>query len=1035
MHDGLYDRLLGEPEVEELSTAFIKKSEYLKGAGLAEYLAKGILESLKTRLSTYESDDELLEFANEILGKIPGAQRITAEKLLGLVKHQFSDSSLIENAPEIPLSQDYLLTNAPSEPALARELNAELFSSSRVDIIMAFVKVSGLRLLYDTFLELKNRHIPVRLITSAYLGATDKKAIDQLVSDLGVSVKIDYLANQNRLHAKAWLFHRDTGFTTAYIGSSNLSNPALTNGMEWNVRLSGQATPNLIRKFEETFDIYWNGGDFAGYDSIHDGVKLTEALARQSGQKSAGEQFALSGLEVIPQLHQLQMLEDLDLRRARGFHRNLIVAATGSGKTVVSALDYKRIVESSGKGKTLLYVVHRHEILKQARRTFAEVMKDTSFGEILGFGSTPTKWRHVFATVQSLNDDRLEGLESSRFDYIVIDEAHHSHADSYRKILAKFQPEELLGLSATPERADGINVQDEIFDGVASELRLWDALDASLLAPFHYFGIGDETNFSNLSWARGKYDTRELSNLLTGKSSRDRLMLKELARKVPNLQTMKAIFFCADVNHAAYITSLLNEKGIIAESVVGDTPTDVRQERFARLETGDIQAIVSVDVLNEGFDLPCIDTLVMLRPTESPVIFLQQLGRGLRKFDGKDACLVLDFVGTHRAEYRVDKKYSALTGISRGRLTYDIENDFPFLPSGMNVHLDELAKSNVLANIRNQVSPGRANLVQEIRQVGLTVFAEFIESTGREAWEIYRHKDCTWASLTSEAGLTEIQESDLPFGSRMRNFLHVNDDERIDAYIDNLQGPWRHWGQLSEKDKRFRNMLFWSLWRDGKRDKDTAWASIDEAMLELRGVQYLTDEACNLLRFLKAKQVTVTSRLNSLDPDITLVAHANYSQDEILASVGYAQHRESPLAKPRRETRSSASVMQGVAWVPEAQIDLLFLTLNKEEGFSPTTRYKDYAESQSVIHWESQSGTTVKSTTGQRYTDQKPGKTDVLLAIRETKSSNSITATYKLAGLADYMKHAGEKPISIWWKLRVPLEVSLYKAAAAAKVA
>ena len=1034
--DGLYDRVVSEKELIQLETVSNKLITEIEGDELAEYLSTAIGEKLAHRLKGMSSPLDQLDFANSLLSQIDQDQTLTQKLLRGLVKDVHGDQSLLATHPEVPLSQLALLTNAKGEPGMGSELVAELHSAQSVDILMSFIKVTGLRVLYAPLLELKKRGVKVRVLTSTYIGATEKKALDQLVLELGAEVKIDYFARQNRLHAKAWMLNRSTGFSTAFIGSSNMSSPALSSGVEWNVRLSEVKSPELLEKFKATFDTYWNGQDFGNYDPEVDGAKLEEALARAAGTTTRATAFELSNLEVVPQLHQIQILEDLAWEREKGHHKNLVVAATGSGKTVVAALDFKRERLAHGGEMTLLFVAHSGEILRQARRTFAEVLRDNNFGEFLVGGEKPVKWRHVFATVQSLKNGHIDSLNPEHFDFLVVDEVHHAEAPTYKKLLEQLAPKEVLGLTATPERSDGINIQNELFDGrIASELRLWDALDAQLLTPFHYFGIGESTDYTGLRWVAGKYDATELSNVVTGNHIRDRLMFQELERKVPNLKSMRALFFCADVKHAEYISELLNKNGIASGCVTGATDPAVRKAVIGDLAAGRIQAITAVDVFNEGFDLPNLDTLVMLRPTESPLVFLQQLGRGLRRYEGKDSCLVLDFVGAHRAEYRVDKKLSALTGRARGHLIGDLESGFPYLPSGVSVSLDEIARNNVLSNLKAQVSPRRSQLVAEIQALGHASLREFLAESGRDLEDIYRFTNVSWSALKFDAGLMDEQIRNRDLASRIKAFTHVNDWERLNAYTALLVGEFVPWAALSERERRYRSMFFWLLWRDGRRTPTERWKSIDEAMLALRDDKVLVAELVDLFSYLLEKVDGLKVRLKFSFADIPLFAHANYTLDEMLGASGYARVPGCMITELDGPFRGADSMRQGVAYVDEIKLDLLTVTLNKSSGYSATTRYRDFAEARDVFHWESQSTTTLASPTGQRYVSQRPGLSDVLLAIREEKKTVLGAQSYRLAGLCDYVRHEGEAPISIWWKLRLALGVAEFKAAAAVNVA
>jgi hypothetical protein len=599
-----------------------------------------------------------------------------------------------------------------------------------------------------------------------------------------------------------------------------------------------------------------------------------------------------------------------------------------------------------------------------------------------------------------------------------------------------FSPSELLGLTATPERTDGICVQDEFFNGrIATELRLWDALDQELLTPFHYFGIGEDVDYSAISWTGGKYKQSELSNVVTGNTFRDRLMFDELNRKVPDLNEMKALFFCVDVEHAMYISKLLNQNQIESACIVGDTPSLEREKSIQDFRSGRIKALTSVDVFNEGFDVPEIDTVVMLRPTESPLLFLQQLGRGLRRSPNKQDVLVLDFIGAHRAEYRLDLKFATLLGRGRSDLKRDIDAGFPFLPSGVVISLDEMARNKVLQNIRDQINPGRKSQVIEVRALQPKTLAEYMGSAGRELWEIFG-KGGGWLSLRAAAFGDEEYENDY-LQSKVPNFFHVNDPHRLDAYRRFIKPGLSPWDKADPIEKRTRSMFFWHLWPDVKGPNGYRWRSIDEAIESLQQQPQFCDELEQVLDFLATQNRNLVHVVKFKRADIPLFAHANYSRFEILGAIGRPVMQASRLdgAPVKDETESIRATLEGVFFVEDLDLDFFLVTLNKGEGFSATTRYNDYAETPTIFHWESQSATSPSSPVGRRYLNQPSTKTDIAIAIRESNRGNLVAPSYRFLGLADFIRSEGEKPMKIWWKLRTPLDPQTFKVAAAVRVA
>lgn len=1019
--EGYYDALLTSGLRRDVAgSGLVPTIAAVEPDEAVESLARHLQHVARTVLAATKGDrrmrlvDELIQrlgSPDELLGgELQRLESLLAEAVPGTpLRYPYG--------PQAPLSRPALLTNAHGEPTMGSEIAAELGSADRVELLCAFIKWHGIRTLEAPLRALRERGVEFRVITSTYLGATERKALDRLVSDFGAQVRISYETQRTRLHAKAWRFLRDTGFDTAYVGSSNLSQTALLDGVEWNVRLTVATTPELLDKFGATFETYWNDPAFERY-TPDDAERLDDALAVAAGGGRRPEALHLSGLEVRPWPHQERILEALQVERVvHDRHRNLVVAATGTGKTVVAALDYARIAREVGRLPTLLFVAHRKEILEQAQRTYREVLADGAFGELQMGGLRPVRRQQVFASVQSLSAEAVRDLPPDGFDVVVVDEFHHAEAASYRRILDHFRPNELLGLTATPERADGVDVRS-FFDGRAAyEMRLWDALASDLLVPFHYFGIADATDLSQVQFRRGAYDVEGLSQVFTGNDARTRIILRQVADKIADPARMRALGFCAGVAHAQYMAERFRGQGLPAVALHGGTDPVERATAIRRLRAGELVAIFTADLFNEGVDIPEVDVVLFLRPTDSATIFLQQLGRGLRRTSNKAVLTVLDFVGHHRKEFNLAQRYRSIVGGSRKALERQVEHGFPYLPSGTQIVLDDVTQRQVLDNIRSQVRGRWSQLVAEQRAIGDVGLSRFLAEADVELPDLLLRGSLT--GLRRAAGLPTRDGGGLEdyLLNRLRVLAHVDDRDRNVMYRRLLADDAPTFEDLGDEARMFAQMLFFALWPDRG-----GFGSVAEGLAALRKERAFRDEAVQVLDWAFEGSEHLAAPLLGRLHGLPLRSHARYTREELAAALGYVTADRAPN-----------SLREGVFHSKGLDVDVLLVTLVKsEQHFSPTTMYRDYAVNSELFHWESQSTTSVASPTGQRYLNQRRNGTEVLLFCREAKTSAfGSGAPYLLLGPADYVEHRGERPISITWRLRRPMPADLLSAARA----
>lgn len=906
--------------------------------------------------------------------------------------------------PLTPLLDTTVLTNARGEPAIQHELVAEIPSAVGIDVIIAFVRWSGVRPLLTALRRHCDEGRRVRLMTTTYTNSTEARALDELVA-IGVDVRVSYDTTTTRLHAKAWLFHRHRGATTAYIGSSNLTHSAQVTGLEWNVRISGLRNPDAVSKMAAVVEAYWESDDFVRYDRA-------EFVERTELADLSSPLFELPPTELHLRPFQERLLELIEVARSRGRHRNLLVAATGTGKTVMAAVDYARLRQTLVRAR-VLFVAHRQEILEQSRATFRHALHDASFGELWVGQHRPQRFEHVFASIQSLNAVGLGALDPTHFDVVIVDEFHHAAAPSYRALLEHVRPSELLGLTATPERTDGLDVL-RYFDGrIAAELRIWDAIDQQYLVPFTYYGIHDGLDLTQVPWKRGQgYDVDALTNVYTANDVWVSQLVNQLRARVGDVTTMRALGFCVSVEHARFMARHFEQRGISARAVWGDSSPADRRSALRDLADGNVAVLFTVDLFNEGIDVPNVDTLLLLRPTESATLFLQQLGRGLRRAVGKSECTVLDFVGLHRREFRFDLRYRALLGGSRQDLQQQIERNFPFLPAGCHFELDPVARDIVLASIRNATPTRWPERIAELRSIGDVSLPTFLDYSGLELADVYANHR-SWSDLRRAAGMptSAAGDNETALLRAVGRLLHVDDDERIARYRDFAASTLTmRVSALDERGRRLLRMFLASMFTDSTND------DLEATLARLRAHPQVCAEVAELFVELDA-QVDHLQPMLSTSREVPLHLHARYTRIEIQA----AFNDGGALRPPRWDS--------GVKWLPREQTDVLAFTLDKTSGeFSPTTRYQDYAISPELIHWESQSTTSVASPTGQRYLRHLEQGSSVVLFARLRADDRAFWCL----GPATYVRHEQDRPVAITWRLHHRLPADLYTAFAAA---
>ena len=985
--------------------------QLIKGkAELQIEIANKIIKLLKDELNKQEFNDDLVSVEGEIL-----------KAVFSKTDAHFSDLDLRlkEITPYTRLTQSELFTGGNVGLSLESELKKEILSSNEIYLLVSFIKFKGIIILEKELREFTQRGGKLKVITTTYIGATDYKAI-QLLSKLpNTEVKISYNTSNERLHAKAYLFYRNTGFHTAYIGSSNFSRSALTDGLEWNLKVTTKEVSHIIDKFNKTFDSYWRSDDFELFDDGIHKEKLQSALKQSKFSKPYENATALFDIKPFP--YQKEVLEKLEVERTvHKRFRNLVVAATGTGKTVISAFDYKRFKQNNKSAK-LLFLTHRKEIIQKSLSTFQGILRNNNIGELWVDGMVPDNFEFVFASVQSVKNKFKEyNLTPDYYDYIIIDECHHQTANSYREIINYFKPKVLLGLTATPERMDGGDILEDFDNKIAAEIRLPEAMNRKLLCPFQYFGITDSIDLTNVSWARGKYVASELTNLYTENDRRVREIIDALDKYTKDINEVRSLGYCVSMEHAKFMAEKFTLAGLKADYLTSINSKDRIQIR-QKLEKKEINYLFVVDMFNEGIDIPEIDTVLFLRPTESLTVFLQQLGRGLRLHEEKDCLTVLDFVGNSKPEYNFESKFRALIGKTNTTVKKEIEDDFPHLPLGCSIILEKKTKETILKNISAATSLNKNKLIQRIQQyqndtnLPLTI-GNFCSFYNIPLQSIYKRE--SWKRLCQLAGRIENfnSENEKAIVSAISNkWLSTNSLSYFSFILKIAKQNFKVTiSELNENEKTMLLMLHYDVWQ-----KEEGFDSLEKSILQIGNNLVLVEEIKEILEFL-IDNIDFKELPIELPYEQPLKLHSRYTRDQILTAFQFSSF-----------TKKSSN-REGTALNIDLNTELLFINLIKsEENFSPTTMYDDYAVNELLFHWQTQNSARPDKGKGLSYIKHQEENKRILLFVREkAKDEFGNTKGYVFIGEGNIKDYYGSKPMSINWELNEPMPNYLWKDAA-----
>lgn len=1040
---GLYDDLLTHHLREAIDRMKAQGIESLLGkvepAQLPDYLTRFLAAKLFEALQTIGTKEAArqVDLANAVIDLLGHKshelehllqEKIAADDQWDVLREVDASPTAPSPRPLTQLSSSSLLTGAPGLPQLGKELELELATADRCDMLVSFVKSGGMRLMREALKKFTARGGHLRLITTSYLGASDPAVVEEIAALPNTEVRINYDTHAARLHAKAYFFHRESGLSTAYIGSANLSHAAMTSGLEWTVKCAARELPHLFRRCAAEFAGYWESPSFELYDPQQP-QRFRDAIRKERNDFDPQQATSLIVFDLSPHVFQQEILEALEsARSARGHFRNLIIAATGTGKTMIAAFDYRNQVRKLGRKPRLLFIAHRKEILEQAMVSFRQVLRDGNFGGLLVDGLRPDSLEHVFCSIQSFVTQRLHETHGvDAWEYVVIDEVHHAEAKSYDPIIDVLRPRILLGLTATPERTDGTSVAIHFDHPAAAEIRLPDALQDQLLCPFHYFAVSDVTvDYSRITWTRGCYDDKELQGLLNGNHMRAQLVLDKLCEYLPDpygtgdfdRRSVKALGFCVGIEHAEFMASSFQKAGVAAEALTSRTEPAMRHSLRGDLASGKINVLFVVDVFNEGVDIPEVNCVLFLRPTESHIVYLQQLGRGLRKSSSEKVLTVLDFVGQCRREYRYDLRFSSLLPSKRNRLVDEIEAGFPHLPTGCAIVFERQAKEIILASVKRTYQNPEARIRDTFTAWPDEItpsFREFIEQTQEDPVALLsKHSWSQWKAIVGRAAMPDdpdLRECKLHL-AQARVIL-----QRAPKYLDWLS----RFAQASELQLReianedFAKPAYQLLWN--RKASELGVTDLTEALTRLHRNRSWMNDLRELVAFAQSQSSLFSNVLSALPA--TLELYGVYSSKEINAIFGSdAFHGKGPTGV-------------GVVHFEQQKVIVHLVTFEKnQKQFSESTMYRDFPTAPDMLHWESQVTATQSGKMGQIYANHVAMGYRILFFTRIRKEAASgVTSPFLFLGEGTFLDATGNRPIAIRWQLQHPMPMSHYREA------
>lgn len=913
---------------------------------------------------------------------------------------------------------------------LLNELKKCLNECEKFYFSVAFINFSGLQLLLDSFKELEDKGVKGKILTSTYLNFTEPKALERINKFSNIDLKVFVATKEIGFHTKAYIFENKDEYKII-IGSSNITQRALKSNIKWNVSVISKKDDSFAKEVLEEYLNLWEDTSVLNEEFLENYKSFIEEIRKAEKRKS----IDFSDYEIIKPNHmQKRAIDNLNRLRHCGEDRALVIAATGTGKTYMSAFDVINY-----KPQKMLFLVHREEILRSAERTFRKLVKNKQKTTGLLTGSSKDiNADYLFSTIQSMNI-HLDKFNKDEFEYIVIDEAHHSASPSYKKVMEYFKPKFMLGMTATPERCDSESIFD-IFSNVALEVRLREALELNLVIPFHYFGITDiegiDLNNVDIN------DVKEISKRLKVNERVD-FIIEKMNFYGNDGDKRKCIGFCVGIDHAMYMAEEFNKRGIKSVYLTGQNSAEEREHYIKRLECeeDDLEVIFTVDIFNEGVDIPSVNLVLMLRPTDSPIIFIQQLGRGLRKHESKSFLTVLDFIGNHNKAFLIAIALNGSRYYDKDSLKVAVATQFANIPGCTNIQMDRIAQERILEQLNEENFNSMKYLREEYFEFKKMnggkvpyLLMDYLKYDGAPDPLKFLNKEKTYigfvANMEKDDELKKLLEDEI-FLKILKELSSKLPIKRVYEFSI-LKYMLTHEEINPEKAKQ--EIL--------KYIEDVDEVSVIHALNCLNREYYDSAQLKNNIKSFELKDGVLNStwdfkkiiqnkKYRIYIEDVINYALIRYEKEFESKYYGvpffklYEQYQMVDTALLSNYTKIHSS-FRGSGLITNGKEYFLFIDLHKEENIKESINYKDKFLDRQYFQWQSPNSTSQSSERGKNIIFNKDRKINLHLFVRKYKQIDGIVQPYIYIGKGNTVEYFGEKPITIKIKLDNIAPVSLY---------